>query len=192
MRAHKRKNDVTILKSAFPNYMREELLDLFMIPDKKKVHPEWIVDTEPSKSFFGPSLTDTSIGKRYRKYIFETYRDMFDLENILHPSYKEARVSRGNPVYWGDFILEFPPGKRLHRHVDDYPEWNRELRFNCLLQSPETGGNYIINKQKYILEENDIIVFSPIFNVHSTTFISGEKSRVIASLSFLTKYFIDL
>ena len=192
MRNHKRKNDVTVLKSAFPDFFRGEMLDLFKIPSDRKNHPRWIVESDIDPNFFGPSLTDTDVGKKYRSYIFEKYREMFDLENMLHPNYKEAKFAGGEPVYWGDFILEFPPGKRLHRHTDDFPEWNRELRFNCLLQSPEDGGVYTINGKRYFLEEGDIIVFSPNFNTHSTTRVRGKKSRIIASLSFLTKYFEDL
>lgn len=168
------------------------MLDLFKISNEKKIHPRWITDSDSNPSFFGPALTDTDIGKKYRNSIFEKYRQMFDLEDILHPSYKDAKVVEGEPVYWGDFILEFPVGERLYPHTDDFPEWRRELRFNCLLQSPEEGGVYIINRKRYFLNQGDIIVFSPNFNTHATTRIRGEKSRIIASLSFLTKYFEDL
>ena len=202
-RIHRSKHDVTILKDAFPKEFMEPFMELFNMKEESKNQKTWQVDYSKNKSFFGPTVTDTPIGKKYRQYIFDKYGEQFDL--ILdsnHPNYVAAKNNPMDlPIYWGDFILTFPPGKRLFPHMDEYEGRERELRFNCLLEKPEEGGTYIIQKgrdtqsaKRYDLDVGDVIVFSPTNNRHQTTYVSRKSTtpRTVLSLSFLTKYFDDL
>ena len=190
-RIHLSKNDVTILKDAFPKKFKAPLFELINMPEEMKNETNWRTkrnrkDQKIRQS--GPFLTDTPVGKEYRQYVFDRFQKDFDLVDKLHPNYKGV-----NGVYWGDFILNFPAGQKLWPHRDSHGEHsNFELRFNTMIQKPENGGVYTINEKEYHLEEGDIIVFAPFHNTHETSQIDKEsRSRILVSLSFQTKYFKD-
>tara|TARA_B100001123_G_C15263171_1_gene1007389 strand:+ start:1252 stop:1842 length:591 start_codon:yes stop_codon:yes gene_type:complete len=189
-RIHKRRSDVTILKNAFPEEFRKEFMALFDMPQEDKNQKTWVDSYDRDKSFYGPTLTDTAVGKRYRKYLFDKFKDDFDLIlDSTHPNYLSAALPRkdGKDVYWGDFLLEFLPGKKLRDHRDDQAQEN-ELRFNALLQKPDRGGVYLIDGVSHEMEQGDVIVFSPKHTKHGTSIVQGGKSRILLSVSFLTKY----
>ena len=178
MEKFKHIREITLIKNAFPMEWKEEFMELLNHPNE-----DWIRYPNNKKYgilYEGPKISKTPLGEKWRNYVFKKWKDEFGIENKLNEGYESI-----NGVYWGDFILEFKEGHYLIPHTDDVNP--KEFRFNVLLQKSEKGGIYKFNGNEFLMDEGDMVVFSPYHNLHQTDKIIGSKSRVILSLSFIQK-----
>ena len=176
MEKFKHIRDITLIKNAFPMEWKEEFMELLNHPNE-----DWIRYPNNKKYgilYEGPKISKTELGETWRNYVFNKWGNEFGIENKLNNNYESI-----NGVYWGDFLLEFKEGHYLIPHNDLVNP--KEFRFNVLLQKSQKGGTYKFNGNEFLMDECDMVVFSPYHNLHQTDKIIGSKSRVILSLSFI-------
>lgn len=176
MKKIKHIGSITLIKNAFPKEWKDEYMELLKYPND-----DWIrypLDQEKFNTLFeGPKISNTTLGKRWRDYAFNKWKDEFGITDTMTENYEDI-----DGIYWGDFILEFKEGHYLIKHKDI---WNsKEFRFNVLLNKPSQGGVYSFNGKRFEMDEGDMVVFAPFHQVHETDKVVGDEPRVILSLSF--------
>lgn len=167
----------------FKNFLNEE---------DRYVLLEWAIDNY-KKDFFvspkmNPNLLDTrkttrSINANTKKIIYpknayniqKNIINYFNLNNFKYP-----------PVFKNGIVCGVgTSGDSVYLHQDPVHYKNTyTLHANFIIQKPENGGSIIINKNKYNLEEKDMLLFVSSHLKHEVETVVGNKERVLWCFGF--------
>ena len=87
----------------------------------------------------------------------------------------------------GNLIMNhFEEKAFTHTHKDPAPENYIHVRANLMLKKPETGGDIIIDNEKFSVKENDLWLILASLENHGSTPI-GKGERLIYSFGCLIK-----
>ena len=134
---------------------------------------EYCLDTEA-----GPLVDDsTSIISNQKMYnIFMSIKNrIVNLEN-LHDC-KEIACCK-------EFVYFMKPGTKLHKHKDGNEDGFYHIRFNVIIQNAEIGGIPIYAGKKIKTIERCYILCRSGLDVHESTMIEGNKSKICISYGF--------
>jgi len=84
----------------------------------------------------------------------------------------------------GHFIYYMEPGTKLHRHKDDNDVDSYHIRFNVLIQNPESGGIPIYAGKKIKTKERCYVICRSGLDYHESTVINGNKSKILISFGY--------
>jgi hypothetical protein len=128
------------------------------------------------------------------------YLELFELEKQVVKSYgldvNDIQKCTDN----GIFLSYSEKGHIVRSHKDRPLTWYSEnkrdfkdiinkrdietIRFNILLQKPESGGDPIINEDKIMVDELETWVCPASRYYHTTTEVKGDKPRIMISFGY--------
>lgn len=83
-----------------------------------------------------------------------------------------------------DFIYHMDKGTKLHKHKDKNSNDGYHIRFNLIVQLPESGGVPIYAGKKINTKERCYIICRSGLDYHTSTHIEGDLPKIVLSYSF--------
>lgn len=134
-----------------------------------------------SKRFYStgsPEITASIPIKSYGK--MQRWVDLSKHDCPLIPFIK-SKIFTDFKVPIQDAMLNYyVPQTNVGRHAHVLEAGKVDLRFNILVQQPESGGNPIIDGRKYCIQQGDLLVFDS-RKPHETDTVCGETDRILLS-----------
>ena len=84
----------------------------------------------------------------------------------------------------GHFIYYMGNGTKLHRHKDDNNINSYHIRFNVIIQNPESGGVPIYAGKKINTKERCYIICRSGLDYHESTLVNGNKPKITISYGY--------
>ena len=164
-------------------------IDNFISKENSKILSNWILDNSHKSFFKNANMGGNRKTTRYstdenfsypeealnvRKKIIDTFNlNKNEMDNI-YPPFKNGIVA--------SFAED---NDTCYEHID--PVWveNYEtLHCNIITQAPDQGGELIINKNKYIMKENELFCYQVSKNNHEVLKIKSKKPRLMWVFGF--------
>lgn len=107
--------------------------------------------------------------------------DILPLKRVL-PAGPATLITRslaqlGTPFedYWDVYLIRYPDGSHIARHVDDAQHGKRHRRINAVLTPAAGGGELWIDGRRIDLAVGDAVRFYPDREVHEVTRVMGTR-----------------
>ena len=85
-------------------------------------------------------------------------------------------ISSFSENQWDAYILRFPDGSSLPNHRDPVKEGTRHLRFNGLIQAPDTETGVLrFNNTVFEMSVGDAVCFRPDRITHRLSLVRGHR-----------------
>jgi len=110
------------------------------------------------------------------------------LEGRQGTGYYKLKIFESKLLKMDIYLLKFPKGSKIDRHIDPVPEGYEHHRFNAILKRPKEGGECIIAREPFNFrpQRNRFIKFRPDIMQHYVSRIS-EGTRYVLSIGWLKK-----
>lgn len=107
--------------------------------------------------------------------------DILPLKQVLpagpHTLIARALAQLGTPFqdYWDVYLIWYPDGSHITKHVDDAQHGKRHRRINAVLAHAHSGGELWIDGRRIDLAVGDAVRFYPDREVHEVTPVVGTR-----------------
>lgn len=153
--------------------MNDKVLILkdFITNDEHKILKEWITkEFEAGKMPLLPSAHKCYPKCRFKGHDNEGIKEFQSVRERITERFKLEGRGIAKPL--GHFTMVMDDGASLGKHTDS---GNKHLRFNLLIEKPDSGNLYI-GKNTYSLDEKDLCCFFPSEMQHWSDTIVGRRS----------------
>ena len=164
-------------------------IENFISKKESKILSNWILNNSHQ-----PFFKNANMGGNRKTTRYSTNENFFYPEESLNIRKKiinkfnlqENEIHNIYPPFKNGIVASFAENNdTCYSHID--PIWKKNyetLHCNIVTQTPEEGGELIINKNKYIMKKNELFCYRVSKNNHEVLKIKSKKPRLMWIFGF--------
>ena len=163
-------------------------LNNFISEEDSKILSNWILNNSHKSFFKNANMGGNRKTTRYRDENFSYPKEALNIRKKIINKFnlQENEIHSIYPPFKDGIVASFAEDNdTCYEHID--PVWveNYEtLHCNIITQAPDQGGELIINKNKYIMKENELFCYQVSKNNHEVLKIKSKKPRLMWVFGF--------